>query len=178
MAHTHNAIIRGLNAIIQQAPYVPTVADNDYNSKDVADILFYVRSWVKMVNHHHWMEDSFTFPELEKFSGKPGLMDDPRHQHELFHDGMARLLEYCSAVKPEQYRWEGGMKEIIDSFSQPLTDHLYAEVDVLLQLKDYDSAGLSKTWDAVENFAKKTGSLGMLVSSTTYPPIRQQQSLI
>ncbi|RYO87412.1 hypothetical protein DL766_005457 [Monosporascus sp. MC13-8B] len=164
MASAHNVIIRGLNAIIQQAPYVPTFSDEGYKASDVKDLLFYVHSWVKMVNHHHWVEESFIFPEMEKFSGRPGLMDDPRHQHELFHSGMERLLGYCSATKPEEYCWEDGMKDIIDSFSKELTDHLYAEIDVLLELKDLDSLGLKKTWDQAENVAKQTGNIGMLSS--------------
>ncbi|KAI2603747.1 hypothetical protein GGR54DRAFT_633623 [Hypoxylon sp. NC1633] len=164
MVHAHNIIIRGLNAIVQQAPNVATSVDEGYNPKDVKDLLFYVKSWTKMVNHHHWTEESFIFPELSKFSGNPGLMDDPHHQHELFHGGMERLLAYSSATKPEEHRWEGpgGMKEIIDSFSKHLTDHLYAEIDVFLGLKDFDSLGLKKIWDQSEEVAKQTGNIGML----------------
>ncbi|KAK7743371.1 hypothetical protein SLS62_010645 [Diatrype stigma] len=162
MAHAHNVIIRGLNAIIQQGPYVPCASNKMYRASDVKDFLFYVNSWVKMVNHHHWVEETFIFPEMEKFSGRPGLMDDPRHQHELFHPGMERLLAYSSATAPEEYLWEGGMKDVIDSFSKELTDHLYAEIDVLLKLGDLDSVGLQNTWDRAENIAKQTGNIGML----------------
>lgn len=169
MAHAHNVIIRGLNSILQQAPYVPSSSNQGYNADDVKDLLFYVHSWVKMVNHHHWVEESFIFPEMEKFSGRPGLMDGPRHQHELFHPGMDRLLGYCSATSPEEYRWEGegGMEDIINSFSKELTDHLYAEIDLLLKLDDLDSQGLGQTWDKAENIAKQTGNIAMLVSVTS-----------
>lgn len=166
MANSHNVIIRGLNAIIQQAPFVST--SNGYTAKDVKDLLFYVHSWVKMVNHHHWVEESFIFPEIERFSRKAGLMNDPKHQHELFHEGMEQLLTYSSMTEPQGYRWEGqrGMKEIIDSFSQHLTNHLYAEIDVFLAMKDMDSIGLRKTWNQGEALAKQTGNVGMLVSLT------------
>lgn len=170
MAHAHNVIIRGLNSIIQQGPYVPCASEKAYRASDVKDFLFYVHSWVKMVNHHHWVEETFIFPEMEKFSGRPGLMDDPRHQHELFHPGLERLLGYSSATTPEEYLWKDGMKEIIDLFSKELTDHLYAEIDVLLKLSDLDSVGLQKTWDEAENIAKQTGNIGMLVSSIRHPP--------
>ncbi|KAK6957402.1 hypothetical protein Daesc_000186 [Daldinia eschscholtzii] len=164
MAHAHNVIIRGLNAIIQQAPHVPTSTEKGYNVKDVKDLLFYVHSWCKMVGHHHWVEESFIFPEIEKVAGKPGLMDNPHHQHELFHDGMEKLLAYSQATKPEEYRWEGpgGMKEIIDSFSKELTDHLYDEINVFLGLKTMDSTALKKTWDKSEEVAKQAGNIGML----------------
>lgn len=166
MAHVHNVLIRGLNAIVQQAPYVKSSEDSSYNQRDVQDLLAYVASWVKMVEHHHWTEESFIFPEIEKFSGKPGLMDDPKHQHELFHGGMKELLAYAESTKPQSYRWDGpgGMKEIVDSFSQPLMDHLYAEVDLFLSMKDLDSAGFKKTCDEGEAIASRQGSLSMLVS--------------
>ncbi|OTB00831.1 hypothetical protein M426DRAFT_266840 [Hypoxylon sp. CI-4A] len=164
MAHAHNVIIRGLNAIIQQAPHVPTSTDKNYKANDVRDLLFYVKSWTKMVEHHHWVEESFIFPEIERFSGKPGLCDDPRHQHELFHGGLEKLLSYATTTKPDDYSWkgQGGMKEIIDSFSRPLTDHLYTEIDVCLSMKALDSVGLKKTWDQGEVLAKQTGNIGML----------------
>ncbi|RYP77254.1 hypothetical protein DL771_001303 [Monosporascus sp. 5C6A] len=166
MANAHNAIIRGLNAIIQQAPHIAISTDEAYSGRDVKDLLFYVQSWIKMVNHHHWVEESFIFPEMEKFSGKPGLMAEPLRQHELFHDGMHRLLAYASSTKPENYRWEGlgGMKEIVDSFGHHLVNHLYDEIDVLLTMKELDSVGLKETWEQAEVLAKRTGTIGMLVS--------------
>jgi hypothetical protein len=158
MSHAHNTIIRGLNAIIQQAPHV--------GPEDAKDLLFYVKAWTKMINHHHDVEETFIFPELEAFSGVQGLMDDPKHQHSLFHDTLEKLLEYSSSTKPEDYTWEGpgGMKDIIDSFSGPLTDHLYAEIDVLLALDHLDGDKLRETWDKAETIAKQTGNIAMLVS--------------
>lgn len=166
MSQAHNTIIRGLNAIVQQAPYVPDAAHDGFNATDVKDLLFFVQSWAKMVHHHHWVEETYLFPEVERFSGQPGLMDDPKHQHELFHDGMEKLLEYSSSTGPEEYRWEGagGMKQIIDSFSKDLTDHLYVEIDLILGLGDLDGPGLKKAWKEAENIAKQSGNIGMMVS--------------
>lgn len=161
MACAHNVIIRGLNAIVQQAPYVKA-----HNRKDVKDLFFYVSSWVKLVEHHHWTEESFIFPELEKFNGRPGSMDGPKLQHELFHGGLERLLVYTQETNTQDYRWDGpgGMKEIVDSFSKNLMDHLYAEVDVFLAMDNVDSLGLREVWDQGEAIAKKAGNLGMLYS--------------
>jgi hemerythrin-like domain-containing protein len=165
MAHAHNVLIRGLNAILQQAPHVPCSTDRGYKAEDVKDLLYYVNSWAKMVHHHHWVEESFIFPEMEKFFNRPGLMSEPQHQHELFFKGIERLEAYSAATKPEEHRWDGadGMKQILDSFSKPLTDHLYAEIDIFLGLKELDSDGLKKTWDKAEAIAKQTGNIGMLV---------------
>jgi hemerythrin-like domain-containing protein len=168
MAHAHNTLLRGLNAILQQAPYVPDASDRErFNRQDVKDLLSYVTCWAKMVQHHHWVEETFIFPELEKVMSRPGLMDDPKHQHGLFHDGMERILEYASTTTPEEYRWEGpdGMKAILDSFSKHLADHLYAEIDVFLSMQDLDGDLLKKTWGSAEGIAKQSGNLAMLVSS-------------
>ncbi|KAI9152275.1 hypothetical protein HJFPF1_09504 [Paramyrothecium foliicola] len=164
MTHVHNTIIRSLNAILQQAPHVPVATDDNYVAQDVKDLLFYVQSWVKMVNHHHSVEESFMFPELEKFSGIAGLMDDPKHQHELFHDGLGQLLTYALTTQPDDYRWKGpsGMEALINSFSKALTDHLYAEIDVFMGMKHLDSAGLLQTWEETEKVAKDSGNIGML----------------
>lgn len=165
MAHSHNTLIRGLNAILQQAPHVPDAKQAGFNPSDVRDFLFYVQSWVKMVSHHHWVEESFIFPEMERLTGDSAVMDDPKHQHEQFHSGLEKLLAYASATSAEDYRWEGdrGMRSIMDSFSGELTDHLYAEINVLLGLEHVDSGELRKSWDKAEGVAKQTGNLGMLV---------------
>ena len=177
MTHAHNGIIRGLNAIVQQAPYVPVATDEQFNSQDVADLLFFVKSWAKMVHHHHWVEESYMFPGIDKFTGRQGFMDHLRHQHDLFHDGMEALQEYASNTKPDDYRWEGpgGMKAIIDSFSKHLVDHLYAEVDVFLGMTDVDGAELKKIWAEAEKIAQQQGNLAMLVSRQPFGPPRQRK---
>lgn len=164
MASVHNAILRGLNAIIQQAPYVPDSTRENFSAQDVKDLLFFIQAWTKMVDHHHMVEESFMFPELEKLVGIPGYMDDPKHEHALFHGGIQKLSAYASATKPEAYRWDGpgGLKEIIDSFSGHMADHLYAEIETLLALGELKFSGLRKTWDETEKIAKKVDQMSAL----------------
>lgn len=166
MVHSHNILLRGLNSILLQAPNVPITTDEQFSARDVKDLLFYIKSWAKMVNHHHWVEEAYMFPGIEKLAGQPGLMDDPKHQHNLFHDGMEALLEYASVTMPENYRWEGpdGMKAILDSFSKHMTDHLYAEIDIFLGMENLDSDGLKEVWVEAETQAKASGNLSVLVS--------------
>ncbi|KAI0521172.1 hypothetical protein F5B22DRAFT_597956 [Xylaria bambusicola] len=165
MAHAHNVLIRSLNAILRQGPHIPTSTDPKYCAKDVADFLNYVRCWVQMVHHHHWVEEEFIFPEMGKFSGKPGLMDEPRHQHESFQAGLTNLESYSINTKPEQFEWKGpqGMERIIGSFSEQLTGHLYDEIEVLLTMGDLDSEEFKKTWLKAETIAKQSGNLKLLV---------------
>lgn len=166
MAHAHNSLIRGLNAILQQAPHVPAAGEEGYVAQDVRDLLSYVRSWVLTVNHHHWVEEEHMFPKLDAYTGRPGLMDGPRNQHELFHDGLGRLMDYVTGREPGDYRWEGedGMGAIMHSFSTHLTDHLYAEIETFLGLDDIDPDALGRACTEAEDAAKKAGSLSMLVS--------------
>lgn len=165
MAYSHNCLLRGLNAIILQAPHVPPAGSPGYSARDVRDLLFYVASWVKTVEWHHHTEETCMFPGIEAFTGQPGIMDGPKGQHEEFTPGLERLLRYAQETKPEDYRWEGpgGMKEIIDSFAPSLTKHLYEEIDVFLAFGHLDSEGLRRCWDEAEEVAKAKGKLYMLV---------------
>ena len=166
MARAHNVILRGFNAIVQQAPNVPASSEPGYKAQDVKDLLFYVRTWVKMVEHHHEAEEACMFPELETFTGKPGLMDGPKHQHELFTPGLDRLLRYATDTKPDEYRWNGpgGMKEMVDDFSEPLCAHLYEEIEVILGLGFVESEGLRRCWDNTKAYAKTQWKTSMWVS--------------
>jgi hypothetical protein len=165
MAYSHNCFLRGLNAIVLQAPHVPSADDPAYSAQDVRDLLYYVASWVKMVEHHHHTEETCIFPDTEALAGKPGLMAGPKEQHDEFTPGLDRLLKYAEETQPEDYRWEGegGMKSIIDGFAPSLTKHLYEEIDVVLGLRDLDSQGLRACWDRGEEKAKAAGKIDLLV---------------
>ncbi|KAL2014834.1 hypothetical protein VTN00DRAFT_2359 [Thermoascus crustaceus] len=164
MAYSHNCLLRGLNAILLQAPHVPSSGSPGYTAQDVRDLLFYVASWVKTVEWHHHTEETCMFPDIEAFTGQPGIMDGPKGQHEEFTPGLDRLLRYAQEMPPEEYRWEGpgGMKEIIDGFAPSLTKHLYEEIDVFLGMGNLDSAGLRRCWDEAEEVAKAKGKFYML----------------
>ncbi|KAF4621572.1 hypothetical protein G7Y89_g14514 [Cudoniella acicularis] len=63
----HNVILRGLNSIILQAPYVPP-------SKTSA-FIEYALIWAEVLTHHHTMEETRLFPEIERITGEKGIMD-------------------------------------------------------------------------------------------------------
>jgi hemerythrin-like domain-containing protein len=133
-----------------------------YVEQDVRDLLFYVASWVKTVEHHHDTEESCLFPEIEAVAGKPGLFDGPKEQHTQFTKGLEELLHYAESTKAGDYRWIE-MKRIIDAFADSMTAHLYEEIDVILSLGDIDSEQLRHCWEKAEQVAKATGKLSMLV---------------
>ncbi|KAH7026411.1 uncharacterized protein B0I36DRAFT_330599 [Microdochium trichocladiopsis] len=121
-AHLFNAMLRGLNAIYQQAPYVQT-------SADVADFNFLVHSWAAWVIHHMDLRGSSLFPSLEAALLKPvpgyrheqvlqqqsttdasagaqlHLVSDLLHEHSAFVPCLHRVLELAEKahLQPETY---------------------------------------------------------------------------
>lgn len=149
-------IIRGLNSILRQAPYIADSSSLAYNPVDVSDLLFYTRAWCNSLNHHHDTEESTFFPLVEKVTGVTGLMDDLEVEHEEFHDGLMALKDYVETAlqKPDCYRWTT-MRRMIYSFSPALVDHLHGEIDFLLGLEKFGNEGLKKAWVETEKVATK-----------------------
>ena len=94
MAFAHNAMIRGINSIYNQASHV-------HNAKDIADFLFFVRSWADWVGHHHQWEETLMFPGFEKVIGKAGFLQSNLDQHHAFEPGLKKLLEFAIQTKVE-----------------------------------------------------------------------------
>lgn len=166
MAYSHNCLLRGLNAIVQQAPHIPEAGSPGHSPQDVTDLLYYVEAWTKTVDHHHETEEKVLFPRIEELAGTPGLMEVARGQHEAFHGGLETLHAYATRTGPQpaEYRWQD-LKGIIDGLAPALVAHLTEEIDVLLALEaKCESEGLRKVWKEAEDVAKANGNLGMLVS--------------
>ncbi|KAI4864299.1 hypothetical protein F4820DRAFT_470636 [Hypoxylon rubiginosum] len=68
LAHAHNAMLRGLNAIYLQAPFVTLPGD-------VADLLFLTRAWSAWVLDHHALKETAMLPGFEAALGlAPGSL--------------------------------------------------------------------------------------------------------
>jgi len=168
IAYSHNCLLRGLNATVLQAPHVPHKGRPGYSDQDVKDLLFFVESWVKTVEHHHDTEEEVMFPEIEKMTGDPELLSGPLHQHKEFQERLFKLGVYVTErqTKPHEYKW-AEMKAIIESFAPALTKHLYEEIDVILSLDRFDSTGLRKCFNVAEAAAKANGKIALLVRVTS-----------
>ena len=149
-------IIRGLNSILRQAPYIADSSSPAFNLHDVSDLLFYTKAWCSTLSHHHDTEEAVFFPAVEKVTGIPGLMDDLEVEHEEFHDGLIALKDYVESClsKPCNYRW-ATMRTTIYSFGPALINHLHSEIDFLLGLEKFGSEGLKKAWLEAEKIATK-----------------------
>lgn len=170
MSHAHNCLLRGLNAIMLQAPHIPSAGSPGYNESDVRDLLIYIQAWVKTVNHHHDVEETVMFTEIEKMAGGEGVFSGAVHQHHKFHDGLVDLLRVVEKMQTDlaSYSWVN-VKAVIDGFAPALVEHLRDEIGIILSLERLDSTGLSICWKKAEDVAKANGKISFLVSWSTKP---------
>ena len=147
MAFAHNAMIRGINSIYNQAP-------NVRETEDIVDFLFFVRSWANWVGHHHHLEETLMFPSFEKIMEKPGFLQANIEQHHAFEPGLNKLRDFTNDTKPDDYSFEV-LQGIIQDFASGLQQHLREEIPTLLAMRPYDSNALLKAYKASEFEAGK-----------------------
>jgi len=147
MAHIHNALLRSLNAIYNQASEVKT-------PKDITDLLLLTKFWHFEMEDHHSVEEKILFPQLEELTGQKGIMDGNIKEHHAFIPGLEALEKYANETTPETYNAEK-LRSIISSFAMILQQHLHAEIETLLSLKNYDSDRLISCWHAVHEHVLK-----------------------
>ena len=150
MCHVHNIIIRAMNSIYLQSPYVKELAD-------IADLLFYTKTLVITIGAHHDGEEKYLFPELAEYTKNPRIMAINQAQHAAFHKGLQELGEYCSTTSPANYS-HSTFRSIIDSFATPLFKHLDEEIATILALKEYPSSELKRIWAKAEEHINDVGS--------------------
>ena len=148
-----------------QAPHIPSAGSPGYDDSDVRDLLIYIQAWVKTVNHHHDVEETVMFPEIEKMAGGEGLFSGAVHQHHKFHDGLIDLLRVVEEMQTHlaSYSW-ADIKAVIDGFAPALVEHLRDEISIILSLERFDSTDLSAYWKKAEDAAKANGKISFLVS--------------
>ena len=147
MAFTHNAIIRGINSIYNQA-------SNLHGTEDITDFLFFIKAWANWVGHHHNLEETLMFPGFEQVIAKPGFLQANIDQHHAFEPGLKRLEAFANHTPTEDYKCED-LHGIIDDFASGLQEHLRDEIATLLAMRPYDSAALLKIYRRCEAVAAK-----------------------
>lgn len=130
MALSHNSFIRGFNSIYQQAPRLEQPADR-------TDFVGYCLAWIDCVLQHHHYEETEFFPNLNKAAGQTGLMANAVHEHEAFYGGMERLKTYLLGNGANFASVE--VIRIMDSFKEPLYNHLKAEPGEIVALASYST---------------------------------------
>ncbi|KAJ6486719.1 hypothetical protein C8R45DRAFT_1098017 [Mycena sanguinolenta] len=123
MAAAHNAFIQGINAMVLHAPIVA----NDR----VQPFVVFCLAVVDNIHHHHDLEESFYFPELENKLGA-GTLAASVEQHHAFVPQLVQLKEYLEAVKAGKEKYNGVLLvDQIHSFSDVMIDHLHQEIPAL-----------------------------------------------
>jgi hemerythrin-like domain-containing protein len=144
MALAHNILIRGLNSIYRQAPYV--------KPEEQKDFVGYAQNFVNVLSVHHASEEESFFPDVEKMSGEAGVMEKNVEQHHEFHDGLHELQDYLGKVADGVKTYDGQyLVKVIDGFGPSLSQHLAEEIQCLLELKRYGPdkmKGLAKALEA------------------------------
>ncbi|ORY61426.1 hemerythrin HHE cation binding domain-containing protein [Pseudomassariella vexata] len=128
MACVHNMLIRGLNAIWLQAPYI--------TEKDEKAFLHFINVWHLLLQTHHTGEEDTFFPLLAEMTGEKEIMKANVEQHHAFEKGVLCLISYVSACLTNQVEYNGArIVQLVDSFASVLVEHLSDEIPTLLDLR-------------------------------------------
>jgi hypothetical protein len=156
MSLAHNGIIRGLNSIYLQATKLPP---ND--TRTARDFLTYCQCWSESMHHHHDAEEKEFFPSIETISGIEGLMTQNVEQHRAFTPGFEKFEEYCRTCPPAEYDGQK-LKSLVEGFAEPLTRHLYDEIETLRALDKYDSVRVRQAYQRFEKSLMATDNVSLL----------------
>lgn len=130
MAHAHNCMLRGLNAIYHQAPHVKSRVD-------IADLVFLTASWVAWLTHHHQLEEETMFPGFEAAVNQPGLLTAAVEQHEVFARELDGLRQYAAMSDVVQNFEAGELRKRIEALGPPLREHLADEIGMLQRMREF-----------------------------------------
>ncbi|PVH81082.1 hypothetical protein DL98DRAFT_490466 [Cadophora sp. DSE1049] len=142
MTLAHNIFIRNLNAMYLQCTHIHTPTD-------ISDFLTFCRAFYIALHHHHWGEEQFFFPAVEKYTNVPGIMEANVSEHQAFDAGLEKFHDYVKTVKPEEFD-AVRFKVLLDEFAPALERHLRAEIGTLLELDRYGGKDLKAAWDVLE----------------------------
>ena len=154
MALAHNGILRGLNSIYLQATHIPP---EDLDT--IRDFLTYCQCWCESMHHHHDAEEQVFFPSVELISDVQGLMQRNVEQHRAFTPGFDRFQEYARTCLPQDYDGQK-IRSLIEAFAEPLTKHLYDEIETLRGLEIYDSGRLRQAYQRLEKLLMAGDKVG------------------
>jgi Hemerythrin HHE cation binding domain len=118
LANAHNGLIRSLNSMYLQAPYVTEDAD-------IQDLLPFAIFWESWIEKHHLGEEKLFFPDVARITGQKDIMDTNIEQHHAFLSGMQGFLAYVKKCKKgnsaEKYD-RVKFVQLIDSFGPLLAN--------------------------------------------------------
>ena len=131
MAQVHNIMIRGLNSMLIQAPFISTPID----TKNFVD---YALSFCILIHEHHNTEEVLVFPLIEDATGLPGIMDKNVVQHEAFLPKLHDFKNYLAQMKLGVRKYDAKkFVALLNSFAGLMVEHLTDEVLMLVEMEKY-----------------------------------------
>jgi len=131
MAQVHNVMIRGLNSMLIQAPFISTPAD-------IKDFVDYALSFCVLIGEHHNTEEVLVFPLIDDATGVPGIMDKNVVQHEAFIPKLHDFKIYLSQIKLGVRKYdEKKFVTLLNSFAGLMVEHLIDEVRLFEEIEKY-----------------------------------------
>ncbi|KAI1756076.1 hypothetical protein F4782DRAFT_319782 [Xylaria castorea] len=153
IAHIHNAMLRGLNAIYLQAPHVQ-------QAQDISDLSFLTRSWSTWLLDHHDLKEGTMLPGFEATLGVPaGTLTVPRSRspcassshsdrertprgndegdEELVSFLLHRVYAYASATHKDPQVYDSTtLRDLLDNLANTLVPHLMGQVGLLVSMRE------------------------------------------
>jgi hemerythrin-like domain-containing protein len=131
MALTHNTIFRALNALYIQALGITP------GTQEAVDIRTYcLLCCFYFIQHHHNLEQTMYFPDLEKASGFPSLMNVNIEEHRKLDEGLENSRKFAEDTKKRDEYSGDELRRILDSFAADFETHMHAEITAILDLHD------------------------------------------
>lgn len=90
------------------------------------------------MHHHHDVEQAIFSPDIEKITKIKGIMENNIEQHPAFAPVSERFYKNCKTCPFRNYD-EEKLRSIVQAFTEPLTKHLYDEIETLRALDKYDN---------------------------------------
>ncbi len=129
MCLVHNCMIRGLNSMLIQAPFISSPTD-------IKDFLEYALAFCILVREHHNTEEALMFPLIEDATGAEGVMENNVVQHETFIPKLHDFQTYIMQIKLGVRKYDAGkFVKHLESFAGLMTEHLTAEIRTLIELE-------------------------------------------
>jgi hemerythrin-like domain-containing protein len=131
MAQIHNVMVRGLNSMLIQAPFISTPTDT-------RDFIDYALSFCVLIHEHHNTEEVLLFPLIEDCTGVPGIMDKNVVQHEAFVPKLHDFKNYLTQIKLSVRKYDPKkFVALLNSFAGLMAEHLMDEVKILEEMEKY-----------------------------------------
>ncbi|RYC56968.1 hypothetical protein CHU98_g9242 [Xylaria longipes] len=160
IAHIHNAMLRGLNAIYLQAPHVK-------QAQDIADLAFLTQSWSTWLLDHHDLKESTMLPGFEAALRVPArtltlsrsrspsaasfrldgdmktTMEEGNGQgdEELISFLLHRVYAYASATHKDPQAYDATtLCGLLAALADTLVPHLAGQVGLLVSMREMCSS--------------------------------------